>query len=147
MLIYWNFVINFAIFFIINWSVWVLSQLIIKGLFSLNVIALNSLLIKIAFFAVCDRANNLAFVLNIITVFCLFAFYIIGLLNSFIMYFCKFFLLMELSINDALLAQINDYTLFLLFFFIVLSFVVYVFPFAVSFYISSVADCFTLYAI
>jgi hypothetical protein len=42
----------------------VLSQLIIKGSFSLNVIALSSLLIKIASFAVCNRANSLASVLN-----------------------------------------------------------------------------------
>jgi len=51
----------------------VLSHLIIKGLFSCNIIALNNLLIKIAFFAVYNRANNSASVLNVITVPCLFA--------------------------------------------------------------------------
>jgi len=50
-----------------------LLYLIIKGLFRRNVIALNSLLIKIAFFTVCNRANNLAFILNVITIPCLFA--------------------------------------------------------------------------
>ena len=50
-----------------------LSQLIIKGSFSLNVIALSNLLIKIASFAVCNRANNSASVLDVVTVSCLFA--------------------------------------------------------------------------
>jgi hypothetical protein len=68
----------------------------IKGSFSLNVIALNSLLIKIVSFAVCDRANNLASVLDVIIISCLFALYVIGPLNSFIIYFYKLFLLMEL---------------------------------------------------
>jgi hypothetical protein len=58
---------------VISWSVYVLSHLIIKGSFRCNVIALNSLLIKIASFAVCDRANNLASVLDVVTVPCLFA--------------------------------------------------------------------------
>jgi len=97
-----------------NWSVWVLLQLIIKGLFSLNIIALNSLLIKIASFAVYNRANNLTSMLNVITISCLFALYTIGPLNSFIIYLCKLFLLTELSANDALLAHINDCTLLLL---------------------------------
>jgi hypothetical protein len=92
----------------------VLLQLIIKGSFSLNVIALNSLLIKIASFTVCDRANNSASVLDVVTIFCLFALQVIGPLNSFIMYPYKLFLLIELSINDALLVQINDCTLPLL---------------------------------
>jgi hypothetical protein len=81
----------------------VLSQLIIKGLFSLNIIALNSLLMKIASFTVYNRANNLAFILDIITVFCLFTFQAIGPLNSFIMYPYELFLSTELSVNDALL--------------------------------------------
>jgi len=51
----------------------VLSHLIIKGLFSYNVIALNSLLIKIASFTVCNRANNLTSVLDVITIPYLFA--------------------------------------------------------------------------
>ena len=76
----------------------------IKGLFSLNIIILNSLLIKIVFFGVCNRANNLAFILNIVTIFYLFALYMISPLNSFIIYFCKFFLLTELFINNILLA-------------------------------------------
>jgi hypothetical protein len=42
-------------------------------LFSLNIITLNNLLIKIASFAVYNRANNSASVLNIITISCLFA--------------------------------------------------------------------------
>ena len=50
-----------------------LLHLIIKGLFSYNVIALNNLLIKIASFAIYNRVNNLASVLNVITVPCLFA--------------------------------------------------------------------------
>jgi len=52
----------------------VLLHLIIKGLFSCNIIALNNLLIKIALFTIYNRANNLAFMLNIITIPCLFAF-------------------------------------------------------------------------
>jgi hypothetical protein len=51
----------------------VLSQSIIKGLFSLNISTLSSLLIKIASFTVYNRANNLASVLNVITISCLFA--------------------------------------------------------------------------
>src|SRR6266550_8942518 len=101
-----SFVINLAVFSIISWSVWVLSQLMIKGLFSLNVIALNNLLIKIASFAVCDKANNSASVLDVVTVSCLFALQAIGPPNSFIMYPCELFT--ELSANDASLAQIND---------------------------------------
>jgi len=64
----------------------VLLHLIIKGSFRRNIIALNSLLIKIAFFAVCNRANNSAFVLNVVTIPCLFALQAIGPLNSFIIY-------------------------------------------------------------
>ena len=90
-----------------------LSQLIIKGLFSLNVIALNSLLIKIAFFTVCNRANNLASVLNIVTISCLFTLQAISPLNSFIIYPYKLFLLIELSINNMLLVQINNCALLL----------------------------------
>jgi len=93
--------INLAMFSIISWSVWVLLQLMIKGLFSLNVITLNNLLIKIASFAIYNRANNLASVLNIITVLCLFILYIIGPPNSFIMYSYKLFLLTELSANNV----------------------------------------------
>ena len=77
---------------------------IIKGLFSLNIIALNSLLIKIVSFAIYNRANNLASVLNIVTIFCLFALYAISPPNSFIMYPYKLFLLTELSANNASLA-------------------------------------------
>jgi len=51
----------------------VLLHLIIKGLFRCNVIALNNLLIKIASFTVCNRANNLASMLNVITIPYLFA--------------------------------------------------------------------------
>jgi len=82
----------------------VLSHLIIKGLFSCNVITLNNLLIKIASFTVCNRANNSAFILNVVTISCLFAFHAISSLNSFIIYPYELFLLMELSANDALLA-------------------------------------------
>jgi len=82
----------------------VLLYLIIKGLFRCNVITLNSLLIKIAFFAVYNRANNLAFILNVITIPYLFALQAIGPLNSFIIYPYKLFLLTELSANNALLA-------------------------------------------
>jgi len=51
----------------------VLLQLIIKGSFSLNVITLSILLIKIASFTICNRANNSAFMLNVVTISCLFA--------------------------------------------------------------------------
>ncbi len=46
----------------------------IKGLFSLNVITLNNLLIKIASFTVCNKANNLVSVLDIVIISCLFVF-------------------------------------------------------------------------
>jgi len=58
---------------VISWSVYILSHLIIKGLFRRNVIALNSLLIKIASFTVYNRANNSASMLNVVTIPCLFA--------------------------------------------------------------------------
>jgi hypothetical protein len=83
-------------------------QLIIKGSFRCNIIALNSLLIKIASFTVYNRANNSASMLNIVTIPYLFTLYIIGPLNSFIMYPYKLFLLIELSANNASLAQINN---------------------------------------
>jgi len=51
----------------------VLLYLIIKGSFRRNVITLNSLLVKIASFTICNRANNLASILNVITIPCLFA--------------------------------------------------------------------------
>jgi len=51
----------------------VLLHLIIKGSFRCNIITLNNLLIKIAFFPICNRANNLAFILNVITIPYLFA--------------------------------------------------------------------------
>jgi len=82
----------------------VLSYLIIKGSFRRNVITLNSLLIKIASFIIYNRANNSAFILNVITIPCLFALQAIGSLNSFIIYPCELFLLTELSTNNALLA-------------------------------------------
>jgi len=79
----------------------VLSQLIIKGSFSLNVIALNSLLIKIASFTICNRANNSASVLDVVTVPYLFTLHTIGPPNSFIIYPCELFLLTELSVNNT----------------------------------------------
>jgi hypothetical protein len=79
----------------------VLLQLIIKGSFSLNIIALNSLLIKIASFAICNRANNSASILNVVTIPYLFALYTISPLNSFIIYPYKLFLLTELSVNNT----------------------------------------------
>jgi len=82
----------------------VLSHLIIKGLFSCNVIALNNLLIKIASFAVYNRANNLASMFNVVTIPYLFALQVISPLNSFIIYPYKLFLLTELSANNASLA-------------------------------------------
>jgi hypothetical protein len=54
-------------------SLTVLSQLIIKGLFRCNIITLNSLLIKIASFTIYNRANNLASMLNVVTISYLFA--------------------------------------------------------------------------
>jgi len=51
----------------------VLLQLIIKGLFSLSIITLNSLPIKIVSFTVYNKANNLASMLNVITIPYLFA--------------------------------------------------------------------------
>ena len=104
--------IIFAISSIISQSVYILLYLIIKGLFRRNVIALNSLLIKIAIFTVCNRANNSASMLNIITIPYLFALQAISPLNSFIIYPYKLFLLMELSTNNALLVQINNCTCF-----------------------------------
>jgi len=68
---------------------------------------------KIAFFTIYNRANNLASVLNVVTIPCLFAFQAISPLNSFIIYPCELFLLTELSINNASLAQINNYALLL----------------------------------
>jgi len=79
----------------------VLLYLIIKGLFKRNIITLNSLLVKIAFFTVCNRANNLASMLNVITIPYLFTLQAIGPLNSFIIYSCELFLLTELSVNNA----------------------------------------------
>ena len=113
MLTYQSFVISFAVSSIISQSIQTLLQLIIKGLFRCNVITLNSLLIKIAFFAVYNRANNLASVLDVITVPYLFALQAISLLNSFIIYPYKLFLLIKLSVNNASLAQINNYALLL----------------------------------
>ena len=101
--------ISFAVSSVISRSVWTLSQLIIKGSFRRNVIALNSLLIKIASFTVYNRANNSASVLDVVTVPCLFTLQAIGPPNSFIIYSCELFLSTELSANDASLAQINDY--------------------------------------
>jgi len=89
----------------------VLSHLIIKGLFRRNVITLNSLLVKIASFTICDRANNSASMPNVVTVPYLFALQAIGPPNSFIMYPCELFLSTELSANDASLVQINNYAL------------------------------------
>jgi len=80
-----------------------LLHLIIKGSFRRNVIALNSLLIKIASFTVYNRANNLASMLNVITISYLFALQAIGPLNSFIIYSYELFLLTELFVNNALL--------------------------------------------
>ena len=98
---------------VISQSVQVLLHLIIKGLFRCNVITLNSLLIEIASFTVYNRANNLASVLNIVTIPYLFTLQAISPLNSFIMYPYKLFLLIELSINNASLAQINNCALLL----------------------------------
>ena len=91
-----------------------LLQLIIKGLFSLNVITLSSLLIKIAFFTICNRANNSASMLDVVIISYLFALQAIGPLNSFIIYPYKLFLSTELSANNASLTQINDCALPLL---------------------------------
>ena len=99
---------------IINQKVQVLLQLIIKGLFSLNIITLSSLLIKIASFTIYNRANNLASMLNVVTIFYLFTLQAISPLNSFIIYPYELFLLTELSINNTSLVQINNYALFLL---------------------------------
>ena len=96
--------ISFTVSSVISLSVYVLSHLIIKGLFRRNVIALNSLLIKIASFTVYNRANNSASVLNVITIPYLFTLQAIGPLNSFIIYSYKLFLLTELSINNMSLA-------------------------------------------
>jgi len=86
----------------------VLSHLIIKGSFRRNVIALNSLLVKIASFTIYNRANNSASILNVITIPYLFALQVISPLNSFIIYPYELFLSIELSINNTSLAQIND---------------------------------------
>ena len=110
---YQSFIISFAISSILSQSVQVLLQLIIKGLFRYNVIALNSLLIKIASFTICNRANSLTSMLNIISISYLFALQVISPLNSFIIYPYKLFLLIELSINNTSLVQINNYALLL----------------------------------
>ena len=81
-----------------------LSHLIIKGSFSYNIIALNNLLIKIASFAIYNRANNSASMLDVITVPYLFALQAISPLNSFIIYPYELFLSTELSANNASLA-------------------------------------------
>jgi len=81
----------------------VLLHLIIKGLFSYNIIALNNLLIKIASFAIYNRANNSASILDVITIPYLFALQAISPLNSFIIYPYELFLSTELSANNALL--------------------------------------------
>ena len=49
--------------------------------------------------------------LDVVTIFYLFALYIISPLNSFIIYSYKLFLLTVLSANNILLAQINNYAL------------------------------------
>ena len=113
MLTYQSFVISFTISSIINQRVQVLSQLIIKGSFSLNIITLSNLLIKIASFTVYNRANNLASILNVITISYLFALQAISPLNSFIIYPYKLFLLTELFINNMSLVQINNCALLL----------------------------------
>jgi len=87
----------------------VLLHLIIKGLFSYNIITLNNLLIKIASFTIYNRANNSASMLNVITIPYLFALQAIGPPNSFIIYSYKLFLSTELSANNASLVQINNY--------------------------------------
>jgi len=71
----------------------VLLHLIIKGLFSCFKHSTSK-----------DRANNLASVLNVVTISCLFALYAISPLNSFIIYPYKLFLLTKLSANNASLA-------------------------------------------
>ena len=108
-----SFIISFAVSSIINQRVQVLSQLIIKGSFSLNIITLSNLLIKIASFAIYNRANSSASILDIVTISCLFALQAIGPLNSFIIYPYELFLLTELSANNASLAQINNCALLL----------------------------------
>ena len=109
MLTYQSFVISFTISSIINQSIQVLSQLIIKGSFSLNIITLSNLLIKIASFTIYNRANNSASILNVVTISYLFTLQAISPLNSFIIYPYKLFLLIELSANNTSLAQINNY--------------------------------------
>ena len=108
MLTYQSFIISFTVSSIINQSIYILLQLIIKGSFSLNIITLSNLLIKIASFAIYNRANSLASILNIITISCLFTLQAISPPNSFIIYPYKLFLLTELSANNTSLAQIND---------------------------------------
>ena len=93
---------------IISYSIQVLLQLIIKGLFRYNIIALNSLLIKIASFTIQNRANSLTSILNVVTISYLFTLQVISPLNSFIIYSCKLFLLIELSVNNSSLVQINN---------------------------------------
>jgi len=68
---------------------------------------------KIASFAIYNRANNSASVLDVITIPYLFTLQAISPPNSFIIYLYKLFLLTELSINNTSLAQINNYALLL----------------------------------
>jgi hypothetical protein len=59
---------------------------------------------KIASFATYNRVRSSASVVDVVTVFCLLAFYVIRPLNSWIMYSCKLLRSTVLSANDASLA-------------------------------------------
>src|SRR5436190_7381430 len=95
--------------FVTSLRVWLLSHLIINGLFSCKVRAFRSQLVKIASLAVCDRASNLALVLDVVTVFCLLAFHVIAPPNNSIIYPCELLRSSVLSANDASLAQIKEW--------------------------------------
>jgi hypothetical protein len=62
---------------------------------------------KIASFATCDRVRSSALVVDVVTVFCLLAFYVIRPLNSWIIYLYKLLRSTVLSVNDVSLATLR----------------------------------------
>src|SRR5436190_22459970 len=94
--------------FVTSLRVWLLSHLIINGLFSCKVRAFRSQLVKVGSLAVCDRASNSASVLDVVTVFCLLAFHAIAPPKSSIIYSCELLRSNVLSANGASLAQMKE---------------------------------------
>jgi hypothetical protein len=61
--------------------------------------------VNIAFLATYETESSLAFVVNVVTVFCLFTLYAMSPLNSLIIYPCELLRLSVLLANEALLAM------------------------------------------